>query len=114
MLLVRSLLLVAMMLGFNLSYGQTKCCPQAGTADCPMIKNCPKKGTKDCPYVAQATASTKLADCPLAGTPECPLIKNCSKKGTTDCPYVNTVGATASVAAKRANNASLPPCCRKK
>ena len=52
------MLVLGFVLSYGFSYAQTpaSCCPQKGTADCPLLKNCPKKGTKDCPY-AVSTAS---------------------------------------------------------
>ncbi len=122
LLIVRSLLLVGMALGFSTSYGQTSTvnCPKKGTADCPVV-NCPKKGTKDCPYTAsfasQSTNAAKGVDCPLKGTPYCPLIKNCPQKGTADCPLIKAE-STASYAAKKTvkknkDDGDLPSCCKK-
>jgi hypothetical protein len=123
LLIVRSLLLVGMALGFSTSYGQTSVanCPKKGTADCPIVKNCPKKGTKDWLYTAsfasQSTNAAKAENCPLKGTLDCPLIKNCPKKGTAECPLVK-MESTASYAAKKTiankkDDADLPACCKK-
>ncbi|MDQ3683115.1 MAG: hypothetical protein M3352_08605 [Bacteroidota bacterium] len=118
--IVQTMLVLGFVLSYGFSYAQTpaSCCPQKGTADCPLLKNCPKKGTKDCPYAvstASLVAKNVKADCPLAGTPDCPIEK-CPLKGTKDCPLVkNTTKVSYAVNKKVATKSeeNLPLCCRK-
>ncbi len=117
---VRMMFLLAVMLGYGISFGQTSVatCPKKGNADRPIL-NCPKKGTKDCRYTvffASLSINEAKADCPLQGTPECPLVKSCSKKGTADCPLVKKESVASYTAkatiVKKKDEANLPACCR--
>lgn len=117
--IVQTMLVLGFVLSYGLSYAQTpaSCCPQKGTADCPLVKNCPLKGTKDCPYAVTASNVTKnaMVYCLLAGTADCPIEK-CPLKGTKDCPLVKNTTKVSYASMKTVANKSeedLPPCCRK-
>jgi|GEM_PF-1891204 len=120
-LILRTMLILGMVMGYGVSYSQTSLvtCAKKGTADCPIV-NCPKKGTKDCPYTASfasLSSNSAKADCPLKGTPDCPLIKNCPQKGTADCPLIKKESlvsyAAKTTSAKKKNDADFLACCRK-
>lgn len=117
-LILKTALVFSLVLTYGSSFGQTTIgnCPHKGTVDCPLIKNCPKKGTADCPLIKtdNQTASVELANCPLKGTPECPLIKNCPKKEMADCPYIKASNESSASSDSKADEATLPACCRKK